>query len=147
MASLISEVEKEEIRAVLRDVTDTFFVTPVIYYLAETKLARFQEDDNFAEYVEHTLSALVEYKESEGVKFSMQGAIDKSVVKVTLNVEDLIDLGLYENTNHTVPFKAEKDYMKINNLRYKVKHINFDGPLDRQNILVIIQGEQVIGVS
>jgi hypothetical protein len=122
---ILNEQDKLELRGVVRMVTNNFFVTPVSYQLGAEKLSRFNEDGDNYTHDTYNLNGMVTYGKSGGVNFSMQGAVDKSGVTVSLNVEDLITLGL-------------------NGQRYKVKDVSEDGPLDRQNILVIVTGELLI---
>lgn len=136
-----------EIRGAIKEVTNQFFVTPVIYKLAVPALSRFGEDNNHIGYVDYNLSALVEYPKSENVEYSKQGAVDKSKVIVTLNIEDLIFAELYNISTHTLLFKPQKDYMILEGRKYKVLPFRKDGPIDEQNILCIINGELLINKS
>jgi hypothetical protein len=141
---ILNEQDKLELRGVVRMVTNNFFVTPVSYQLGAEKLSRFNEDGDNYTHDTYNLNGMVTYGKSGGVNFSMQGAVDKSGVTVSLNVEDLITLGLYDTTQFRNKLKPEQDFMVINGQRYKVKDVSEDGPLDRQNILVIVTGELLI---
>lgn len=140
---ILSAREIAEIRSVIQEVTDSFFVTPVAYYLSNTKLSRFNEDNDNSSYIRYYIKGLVEYT-GGSVQFSQQGAIDKGNVKITFNTEDLIKVGLFDVVNFETIMSSEKDYMEVNGGRYKVKDVSLDGPIDRKNVLVIVIGENLI---
>lgn len=142
--SLLSANELLEIRGAIKLVTDTFFITPILYELSTAKLSRFNEDgDDFA-FVNHTLNGFVEYQQSGGSDWNANGVVDKMKIKVSLNLDDLIVLNLFDENLFRLKFVPERDYMTVNDRRYKVKDISFDGALERKNVLVLITGEQLI---
>jgi len=141
--SLLSAADKAEIRAAIKLVTDTFFVTPVIYKRIGNSLDRFSEDrpDRFQPPI--ALMALVEYPSGSGdwAKELVDGAIDQAHIKVTLNLEDLILLGLVNVINYTHVFVSGSDEFTTQGHTYRVLYAGYDGPLDQKNVLVVIYGE------
>lgn len=161
---LLSEADKREIRDSIKLVTDQFFVTPVDYYRYLDSTDRFNEDraDRFSNV--YQLNALVEYPSggSDWAKELQQGSIDSAHVKVTLNYEDLLALNLLPalGTDFDVDYDSTQvidtlinDVEKIHKMIagsdkfytqgqwYKVVYAGYDGPLDRQNVLIIVYGE------
>lgn len=143
---LLTSADKAEIRASLGDVFDTFFKTPVIFEQGKDSLDRFQEDrpDRFSPAV--TLRSLVEYPDgsSEWVKLMEQGALNESSVKVILSVRDLVDTGLISPTDWKVNMTSEEDRFTINTIVYTLKFFNYDGPLERENVLLIVYGTKAV---
>lgn len=149
MVGLLSELDLLEIRQAVQTVTDTFFVTPIEYLKGKDQLSRFNEDNSFVEYDTYTLMGLAEYASSTGGKYgtvqnTVQGSKDRSQVRVSLNTEDLIALGLYDEIEHKVNFLPEKDWMNINGEKYKVKTVHSEGPLDRKNLIITVFGEMLL---
>lgn len=161
---LLSEADKREIRDAIKLVTDQFFVTPVHYHRYLDSVDRFNEDrpDRFSR--PYVLSALVEYPSggSDWAKELQQGSIDAAHIKVTLNYEDLLVLNLlpafsddYNEDYDTVAGVSSlvNDTEKIHKMTsgsdcfftqgqwYKVVYAGYDGPLDRQNVLIVVYGE------
>jgi hypothetical protein len=137
---LISEKDKLQIRAALKSVTDTFFVTPVIYHLSKDSAEWFNEDRSDEEFTNYSLKAMVEYPK-EKILPTLQGSVHMADVKCTFNMEDLIAAS-FVNAEKMAIGKAEKDFITVNGQRYRVSSIYYDGPLDKQNILIIIEGEK-----
>lgn len=141
MAELINQAQIEQIKAALKDVTDTFFKTPVSYKLAKPNLDRFKEDNTHT-YDTYELKALVEYesKDTDLINQTEQGSISHQRVKVSLNYRDLIPLGLTTGDNF-VKMRATTDYMVINGQTWKVQFVGLDGPIEPENVLVIVRGD------
>lgn len=140
MSSLLSVADKANFRAAIMLVTDTFFTTPILYRMAGESIDRFNEDRKDIEYIEYNLLGMVEWKK-EKITQTVQGAIDNGDVMVSFNMENLITAGVVDNSTKMLIFNATKDYMIINGKNYKVNMINYDGPLDQQNVLVVITGD------
>lgn len=138
--SLLSNTDKTNIRAALKLVTDTFFVSAITYKRAGESVDRFNEDRGDMSYTTLNLSGLVEYK-GAGSDWSVEGGLDKENIKVSLNIEDLIAIGgIVDGTTKMVNFNQNKDYMTVAGVSYKLLKVYYDGPLDAQNILVILEG-------
>lgn len=141
--SLLSAGQKADIRAAIKTVTDTFFVTPVTYHLKGESIDRFNEDRGDQANTDYVMSALVEYvaDKTDRVTETTHGALDAADIKISMNLADLKVLGLVNSSNLCIGNVA-KDYFTTNGELYKVGFIGFDGPLDQQNVLVIMYGER-----
>lgn len=121
------------------DLADTFFKTPVTYNLFQEVLDRHNEDRTNPDYTTYSLRALVEYPDAM-LPVTLQGQETKQNVKVTFNYEDLAAEGLTD-AEYKVVFNELKDTFVVNGITYThAKAPYYDGPLDRQNVLVIIEG-------
>ena len=141
MPSLLSNSQKLQIRKALRDVTDTFMVTPVTYHIAGEQLDRWNEDQEEQIYYDVNLKALVEsITEDNEIKRSVQGDRDLAELKITMNLEDMQDLGVITSDFKHI-FNPTQDYFRHKGLLYKVIDIYYDGPLDEKDVLVVIEGE------
>lgn len=140
---LLSNQQKTDIRAAIKSVTDTFFVTPVAYQIVGESLDRFQEDRRDRVKATYNLLGMVEYPDgaSSHIKAETGGAIDTANVKVTFNLEDLQQQPDLVNGDFQVAFNPTKDYMIINGLQYETSFMLYDGALDQKNVLVIVYGD------
>ena len=138
--SLLSAAEKAEIRADIKLVTDTFYVTPVTWRQYTQSMARYNEDRDESRWTEHSLLCLAEYP-TEKVKQSLAGGFDGADVKVTFNMQDLQTAG-HINADDLVKFSETKDEFVVNGELFKVSAISYDGPLDKLNVLCVITGEK-----
>lgn len=152
MAKLISDSEFLEIRSALRDVADTFFTSPLTYYIGRESLDRWQEDRADKAFYAIDLEAL---KENTGnasgneLRMSEQGFEDISVVQLTFNVDYLQEKGLLTD-DFRVKFDPERDYFKLQNQVYKVISVSVDGPLQPKDVLIVVKGkiaENWLGVN
>lgn len=141
---LLTPQQIADIKDVLKTVTDQFFVTPVTYHLAGESLDRFNEDRGDQVFTDYNLNGLVEFPYSTQAETEMTkaGGQDDKAVKVSFNFRDLITAGLTVG-NETIMNPAT-DYMTINGIKYKVQYQALDGPLEAENVLVIVHGEKVI---
>lgn len=139
---LLSGTDITNILGAIKGVTDTFMVTPVEYQQVGQSLDIMQEKRKDRVDATFNLSGLVEYPDnaSSFVKEETNGAIDKADVKVSFNMEDLIAHGGIVNAESQVSFNATKDYMILNGIKYQVNFVKYDGPLQKQNVLVIVYG-------
>ena len=147
---LLSVAEIEEIKDAIEDVTFTFFKTPILYQKAVPALSRFNEDDSHSSFDEYNFNGLVEYAmqtsglTSSDVKFSKTGAIDKSKARITVNIRNLITVGLFDEANSKPLIESETDYAVFNNEKYKITKYNMNSPIDRQNVVLEILCELVV---
>jgi len=140
MPSLLSAGQKARIRKVIRDVTDTFMVTPITYHISSTQFDRWNEDQEGQIYVDANFNVLEEaITDDNEIVRSPQGNQDLAEVKLTANLEDLQDRSLITSDFKTI-FNAAKDFFTLRGQVYKVIDIYADGPLDEKNVLVIIEG-------
>lgn len=139
---LLTTGDKLNFRAAIKLVTDTFMVTPVIYKIGGESTDRFNEDRLDKTYTDHNLSGLVEYPKTES-EVKAEGKLNVNDVDVTFNMEDLIAAGLVDATTKMVVFNQTKDRMLINGDLYNVCAVSYDGPLDQQNILVLVGGKRI----
>ena len=139
--SLLSDADKLAVLAAVKSATDTFMVTPVTYYQSAPTIDRYEEDNESENFVPKNLSGLVESPKSEEVKEAMEGSVDMMDVMVTFNVEDLITAELIDTQTNNHKIVAEKDYFKAKGVTYKITDVYFDGPLQDQNVLLVIEGK------
>ena len=136
--SLLSQKDKDSICQAVKLVTDTFMTTDVEYFMEVGSLDIWQEDKADTKFVRAILKCLVEYEKDE-IKESVQGNEETQTLVLTMNVEDLKSRELIDSSD--IPkLKAETDYFRLKNISYKVTDVYFDGPLDSQNILLIVKG-------
>jgi len=143
MAILLSEAEKREIRDAVKDVTDTFMVTPILYHASGSSLEVWAEDKKDEVFTTYLLSALAEPNEGavkDAISRTLQGATDWADVTLTFNLEDLQSFGLVD-ANLKSTFIAETDYFTWKNTVYNVLDVSYDGPLDAKEVLIKITGK------
>ena len=139
--SLLSQAQIGSIKDAIQQVTDTFFVTPVLYKLGVASLDRFQEDKTFS-FKEYELKALVEYSaiETDLIKESEQGGANSQKIKCSFNYRDIKAAGLADETNFVL-MNAAKDFMVINGKTWNVRYVGLDGPLEAEQVLLIVRGD------
>lgn len=141
MPSLLSNSQKDRIRRALRDVTDTFMVTPIRYHIAGLSLDRWGEDQEGEQFVDAEFEVLEEaITEDNEVVEMVQGSRDLAEVKLSANLEVLEEKNLITSDFKTV-FNAARDFLTLRGQVYKVIDIYFDGPLDFKNVLVVIEAK------
>lgn len=139
--SLLTQDQKDKIRATIRRVTDTFMVTPISIHHSVGVFDRFNEDRERV-FENYTINGLAEEftRKENWTNTDELAATDDSTIKVTINYEDMEDAGLADSNFRTIIDTAD-DFMTINGLRYQIKHAYLDGPLERKNCLVVLVGE------
>jgi hypothetical protein len=122
---LITDAEFRKIRSALHDVTDTFFVTPIIYRMSIESIDRFNEDreDTF---------------DRNRDKGHITGKEDRSEIKVSFNYDDLEAAGLTNPLTNGVIFNGQKDKIIVRGILYHVVQVNYDGPLEDRNVLIVV---------
>lgn len=143
--SILTDQQKADIRAAVRLVTDQFFVTPVTYKRFVESLDRWNEDRDDSTYMTFMLRAMVDYPKKKNIE-SLQGLFNNADVVVTCNMEDLMSLDLVNDEKMPI-MNPTKDYFIVNGQQYTMTGVTLDGPLDQQNILVIITGDLVTNPS
>lgn len=139
--ALLTPQQIAGIKDAIQTVTDTFFVTPVTYHLAGDSIDRFNEDRADQEFTDYNLKALVEFKTNESDKTTPQidGAIEDYQVKLSFNYRDIIAANLHDGNNRT-KMNSTKDYFTVHNRRFKVNYVGLDGPIEAENVLLIVFG-------
>ncbi len=143
MADLLSPAQRAQIRLALKDVTDTFMKTPVVYSMKGESLDRFNEDRTDEGSTTFNFNALVEYptEDSDKIQKFSEGALDTAEIMLTMNLEDLKAINFVNSSNICIG-NDTKDYFTVNGEVYRVCLICYDGPLDQKNILVVIFGNK-----
>ncbi len=144
MAGLLSESDILSFKSAIKDVTDTFMVTPLVYHHLNKNsgtIDKWSEDFKANAYVDYNLNGLLEYPNTEDneVRESV-GSFDYGDISVTFNLEDLADLGII-NSDNLVIFTTETDYFTAKGILYRVKKIKYDGPINSRDVLVKIYGD------
>lgn len=140
--SLLSAADKREIRDAIKLTTDTFMVSPVLYYRSIGSIDRFEEDSANETFESIEMKVLEEYPSNVGneVVESLEGSIDFNDVVLTLNLEDAQELGII-NTDYSNTLNPEADYFKLKRRIYEVTDVVYDGPLSEKPALLIIKGK------
>lgn len=143
---LLSPSDFAEIRAAVRSVTDTFYVTPILYKKSIDSLDVYQEKRT-KQYEEINFNGFVEYPQDKGStnleKADVDGSISILDVKVTLNINNVRSAGLLDSDNKftSVP---ENDRLQINGITYVPAFAGMAAPLDADNLLFIITAKELI---
>lgn len=140
---LLSDLDRLNIRNAIKDVTDTFMKTPVVYTLSSGEtLDRFNRGMGTKQEQVVNLMALAEYKDNEGEfgKELPDGIKNEAQIKLTYNLEDLQALNLIDTSNWTHPFKLGADTFTTQGCYYKLVWVGYDGSLDQKNVLVVMYG-------
>jgi hypothetical protein len=137
---LITDAEFRKIRSALHDVTDTFFVTPIIYRMSIESIDRFNEDREDTVYHDYNLLSMVEYNtfDRNRDKGHITGKEDRSEIKVSFNYDDLEAAGLTNPLTNGVIFNGQKDKIIVRGILYHVVQVNYDGPLEDRNVLIVV---------
>ena len=143
MADLTSPQQHLQIREAIQNVVDTFFDTPVSYFVAQETVNEYMEDvasDRI--YTEHTFNALAEYTiEDEGKLLTLPaGKLERLEIKLTVGLDDLVALELIDENTYLPLFNIEEDYMIVNGQKYQVAMAVPNGAFERKNVLVVIYG-------
>jgi hypothetical protein len=140
--SLLTTAQIAAIRSEIKQVTDTFFVTPVAYFRASTSLDVYQEDraDRFEAAI--NMLGMVEYPTATKVMEESGGALDRAAIMVTLNVDDLSEY-LVEETGQ-LDFQPLRDEISVNGERFRITHWKYDGPLERKNVLWVLFADRKV---
>jgi hypothetical protein len=150
--NLVSIAEHLEIRAALRDVSDTFFQSDVIYRKRKAAvLNRFMEDlhDGGDSHDVFFLKGFVEYStlltdESKNIETGWEN--DDSVT-VSFHLDYLDELGLINPTTFQPIFETNSDEIIVGGKSYNVVHVVTDGQLQPKNILVVVYGNRQNRIS
>lgn len=141
MGELLNSGQISDIKDVIKKVTDQFFVTPVIISVAIDSLDRFNEDRLDVKFEHFVLNCMYEFPTVRSqVQDTQQGYTQFYDVKATLNYRDIKSAGLADGNNET-KINITRDYMKINNRKYKIISVSLDGPIEAENVLVVIYGK------
>lgn len=144
MVGLLSAAEIAEIRGAVKSVTDTFMVTPIVYYRQMGMNDANMEDNIEEAFKIYEFNALVEFdtgtEEAELKKFN-EGTFDFGDIKLTANIEDFDAIDLMDN--EWMPRNSvENDYFLCMGKLYKVLDTALDGPLEQKQVLVMFSGER-----
>lgn len=139
---LLSEADYRVIRDAVKLTTDTFMRSDVAYKQSSGALDRWEEDKSAETFITHNFKALEEYPKlsTNAVNEDVNGNLDLNEVRLTVNLEDLEDMGLID-ADYKHMFTAETDYFTLKGQLYRVTDIYTDGPLSEKPVLLIITGK------
>jgi hypothetical protein len=139
--TILSQAQITEIRAIIRTVTDQFYVTPITYYLRDARPDRWGNKAT-GQGTETELLAMVEFPTDlkDFAKEMEAGVLPSNSVKITMNMDYLEEKGLINAEDGTHIFE-EGDFFETQGKSYKVLFAGYDGPLEQKNVLAIIIGE------
>jgi hypothetical protein len=134
---LLSEAEKAEVAAAIKDVTDTFFKDQITYQNMSGTFSRMGNNNN-AIPTNVSLLGRVTYKETDsqqGVK-TLEGIDDKQSVEMRFNANDLRDANVM--INDTPSFNMHKDYFIYEGLKYLLTMLSHDDSDFAGNIMIVV---------
>lgn len=137
--ALISASQIAGIKNIIQQVTDTFFVTPITIHRAIDTLDVNNEDRLDEQFEDYSLNCMFEIPIVKQVDASQQGYTQFYDIKATLNYRDIISVGLAENNETKI--NNARDYVTINSKRYKIISVALDGPIEAENVLIVIMGK------
>lgn len=144
--SLLTAAQIAQIRGAIKDVTDTFAITPITLYQVDVIDDIFNEDRDNTTTTVFNVNALAEIDQEDMAKEEGEtGAVDYDRVKLTLNVDDMITAGVVvavgDGTFKSV-LESERDLFLYKAELYRILDITFDGPLEPKEVLLTIKGEK-----
>ncbi|MCB9047613.1 MAG: hypothetical protein H6550_15880 [Chitinophagales bacterium] len=146
MSDLLTPSDRAEIRAALRDVSDTFNKTTITYKKWVGRATRFSSGDST--YTDYSILALVEYGNLESGRFIIQesvndsGKLNSASVRITMNVDYLNSThSLWDGTNNVALMNYGADRLFIGDQEYDITQLTYDGPLEAKPILCIIYAD------
>lgn len=142
MSDLLSAGERQEFRDAMTDLKDTFHKSSVAYKVSTDTTDRFGEKRIMSGTV-HVLNCFLQYSDlnDDKYRFKTEGITDETFVKVTLNVDYLDGLGLWDAATKTVKFNGEKDTMTVNGMEYMVTQVTYSSSLDGKPVHVFVYGD------
>ena len=144
--NLITNSEHLAIRAALKDVTDTFFTTPVKYRLHLDEFGDGEMMNPAKPYTEFDLLGQPKYlkEEKDEVQRETSGAYSVVRVDVLFSFDDLVEKELIDtDANPPVPlFRPEEDEFLIAGETFKVILTNVEGFFQPSGVYVRIRGEK-----
>lgn len=140
--AILTTDQVSSIKDTLKEVTDTFFTTPVEYRFIGGSLDRFNEDRKDNAITIYSLKGFVEFTANklDRTDRMLEGGLDDHKIKVSFNYRDIKEAGLSDGKNETI-MNPSKDYMIVNGRKFKVSQVYLDGPIESENVLVIVIGE------
>lgn len=140
--SLLSSAQKANIRSKIKEVTDTFFVTDLIYHFGYESLDRFQEDRGDMAYYSLPIQGFAENGSNENeIIERLQGIEDLHRMIFSFNITDLKALNLIDLDIKWVG-NIDRDYITHKGDLYRIKDVKYDGPLDEEEILLVIEADK-----
>lgn len=136
---LLTNGDRNEIRAALKDVADTFHKTTVTFKLATVSLDRWQEDrPKIGTTV--AVPAFLTYGTRENDRFvaDSTGDEDKATVQIMMNTDDLIALNIWDSTNHVAKINGASDEVTFSGRSYRIEAIVYDGYVDARPVLCYV---------
>lgn len=144
--NLLTNQQHLDIRAALRDVTDTFFTTPVTYRLHADEFGDGEMMNPAKPYTEFNLVGLPKYlkEDKDEVQRETSGAYSVVRVDVLFSMDNLITANLIDtDANPPVPlFRPEEDEFLIAGEVFKVILVNVEGFFQPTGVLVRVRGEK-----
>jgi hypothetical protein len=136
--NLLSQDDLDEIKAGIKDVTDTFFTTVITYRRAKTILDRYGEGQNngtTSAFEDFVMPCKVKYMDDE-ISRNIIGASSFRGVKLSFNADFWVTNNLY--IDGEVKASQTKDYVLVNGKIYKVTAITPSGAFERRNLLITV---------
>ena len=140
---LLTNEDRLEFKAAIKDVTDTFGKTEITYYRSKGSLDIYQEDQVSTVLISYALLAIAEEQKNEANTESKGGNWNFDKVLLTFNSKDLqaVELVSVDGTTHSL--KSEVDYFDYQGQCFKVDEVRFDGAVDEAPVLVLVMGKRV----
>lgn len=140
---LLTQGERDEIRAALRDVTTgTFCKTPVVFKKKSTDYDRWG-NGNEVSYTETVALCFVEYpmlEVNDGLA-STSGMSEPFDIKLMINVEEAQTSNIFALPN--IVLVSVGDLFVCNDESYKIEDWNTSGNFEQRSILLIISGIKI----
>lgn len=138
MAGLLSTGQINSFLDSIKTVTDTFFVTPIVIYHTTDSIDRFNEDRTDMIPVEYHLKCLFEFRGENQIQVNQPGYTEFYDVRCTVNYRDAKAVAMTKD--YETVLSPSKDYFEVNSKRYKIQGVSLDGPIQQENVLIVITG-------
>lgn len=140
---LLSQPQRDVIRAAIGDVLDTFAKVPVVYTKIGDPANAYMEELDFGTSTDFNLLAV--YEATDDIKDKIDykpflGLADNSEVRLTFKLEDLVLQGLIHPTEFYPLFTREKDSFYVKGSNYKVVYEAVDGHFEDRGLIVYVWG-------
>lgn len=137
---LLSSGQFQDIRDVIRSVTDTFHKKPIVMHRLSKSLDRFQEGGPRTS-ADTVLLGFVEFDDetTDESKERIEGSVKGNTITVTFNLNYLEELGTVLDANRNFIYQERRDKLSFQGQRYIIDLITYDGLLEDKYELVIIE--------
>ena len=140
---LLTQPQRDAIRAAIQSVTDTFSKTSVTFQKLGDSANEFMEELDFGTRTEFEVLAIIEYTAQIKDKVNpdpMLGLDDESEVRLTINYDDMDTAGLTDSGTFTCTLKPETDLFNMEGEDWKVVYVATDGKFEARPLLVYVWG-------